>query len=65
MKYGCNDRKPLKQTVTVQDGYTTTKAARFDHMVTIPDPMTKDCQYTKTDLGQQDPKCFNCNWRQT
>lgn len=50
----------------VQDGYFPADADyRVQRMVKIPDPMTKDCQFSKTELGKIDPKCDNCNWRQS
>lgn len=29
----------------------------------FPNKFDRTCQYTLTQLGQQDPKCNNCNWR--
>jgi hypothetical protein len=59
-KYGCLNRAPLRMQSVVaagwyQDGYT-----RTPKMISIPDPMTKDCQYRLTDLGKVDPKCAAC-----
>ena len=63
-KNGCHNRPPLKEWVTVQSGhYATDNFTRHDCMVTIPDPMTKPCQYTLTDLGQTDPGCIGCSWK--
>lgn len=49
----------------VQDGWNNdpTTQTRIAHMVMIKDPMTKDCQYTLSDLGKADPKCSGCKWR--
>lgn len=62
--YGCHNRKPLRDTALVQQGW-----ARIDyhvearHTVSIQDEMTKECQYRKTELGKVDPKCEGCKWR--
>jgi hypothetical protein len=60
MKYGCFNRLDYKPTVTVQNGYTSTKNSRMDFTIEIPFAMTTECQYTKTALGKTDPKCNNC-----
>lgn len=60
MTYGCHNRKPLRASRNVQDGWTPLGAR---NMRPLPDPMTKDCQYTHTRLGQADPKCAGCKWR--
>jgi hypothetical protein len=57
---GCHNRAPYKETVEVQDGWTSDQTRR---MVTIPFPMTTDCQYTLSELGQKDEKCVGCKWR--
>lgn len=33
---------------------------RTPRMVSTPNPMTKDCQYTHTTIGQADAKCQGC-----
>ena len=59
MHYGCHNRAPLITWRQVQDGWNDGRQV----MRVIPDPMTKDCQYTYTELGQADPKCAGCKWR--
>ena len=59
MSYGCYNRKPLQRHVTVQDGWYAGINTRTARMVTIPDPMTKDCQYQKDDR-YADPQCVGC-----
>ncbi len=58
---GCYNRQPLRSTVEVQDGWIVNclgpVVSRIPRMVTIPDPMTKTCQYHKT---HDDPKCLGC-----
>lgn len=63
MTYGCHNRKPLRDRRWVQDGWEVRGRSREPKVITIPDPMTKDCQYTHTELGQADPKCAGCKWR--
>ena len=66
VNYGCHNRAPFNESLMVQDGYFPADADyRVQRMVKIPDPMTKDCQFSKTELGKIDPKCNNCNWRQS
>jgi hypothetical protein len=62
---GCHNREPLRDYVVVQDGWNNdpTTQTRSARMVMIKDPMTKDCQYTLSDLGKADPKCAGCKWR--
>ena len=55
-KNGCFDRAPLKSRVMVQDGWWPDGTR---HMVEIPDPMTKDCQY-QADDKYNDPQCVGC-----
>lgn len=59
MTYGCHNRKPLRAEREVQDGW----CGDYRELTFIADPMTKDCQYTHTRLGQADPKCAGCKWR--
>ena len=59
--YGCHNRKPLRTTALVQQGWARIGYhVEARHTVSIPDEMTKDCQYRKTELGKVDPKCEGC-----
>lgn len=60
-RHSCYDRPPLKDTVTVQDGYISGPFfnTRIPVMVEMPDPMTKDCQYSR---NTTDPVCAGCRW---
>ena len=60
MTYGCHNRAPLKTRVVVQDGWFMDGVSRTPHMVSLPNPMTKDCQFTHTALGKIDKKCTGC-----
>jgi hypothetical protein len=62
MSYGCHNREPLRAERPVQNGWTPLGKRQ---MAIIPDPMTKDCQYTHTELGQVDPRCAGCRWKFT
>lgn len=67
MTHGCYDRAPLNETVVVQDGWTSSGQAattRLPKLVTLPNPLTKECQYTKSNMGKTDPKCVGCKWRE-
>ncbi len=60
---GCHNREPLRDYVRVQNGWVTRGQSRDPLMVTIPDPMTKECVYTRSAVGQADPGCVGCKWR--
>mgnify|MGYP003613952509 CR=1 FL=1 len=63
--YGCHNREPLKTEAVVQTGWSTfiQPDAEARMVARIPDPMSKDCRYTHTDLGQADAKCEGCKHR--
>lgn len=60
---GCHNRAPLRRTIVVQDGWFMDGVTRVPKMVAVPDPMTKDCHYTHTNLGQADTGCEGCRHR--
>ncbi len=62
MSYGCYNRQPFAPHQRVQDGYIETSSGRIDRIVDMPHAMTKDCQYTHSDLGQADAGCKGCTW---
>ena len=51
--YGCHDRKPYAPAYFATGGTTP-----------IPHVFTTACQFTKTALGQVDPKCANCKHKE-
>jgi len=57
-KYGCWNRAPLRTQVIVQSGWWMDGVSRTARMVSIPDPMTKDCQYSKDKTD--DAGCIGC-----
>lgn len=60
-RYGCFDRAPLADTVTVRAGWRYfTDTIRIELLREIPNPMTRDCQYSKT---TDDARCVGCKWR--
>lgn len=71
MSYGCHNRPSLAPTAWVQVGWAKAPNVVVKGNVRlqvvmrapIPDPMTKDCQYTLSDLGRTDPGCTGCNRR--
>ena len=63
-KNGCHNRAPLREEIRTQDGWNGYGSAyRIAEMRTYPVPMTKECQYTKTELGKVDAGCDGCKWR--
>ena len=63
MKYGCHNRSDYAPYHMAQDGYTSSKPdsdSRLPKMVKVPHVMTRDCQYTLTELGKVDSKCNHC-----
>lgn len=63
MNYGCHNRREYKATVIVQDGWWMDGQTRAAKMVSKPFAMSRDCQYTKSDLGQMDARCNGCRHR--
>lgn len=64
--YGCHNREPLRDTALVQSGWARLQnepVVEAKYMTVIPAPMSKDCQYTSSDLGQADAKCEGCKHR--
>lgn len=51
--YGCHNRAPYLPEFETAHGEV------------VPFRMDPNCQYTKTRLGQADPKCQGCIWRQS
>lgn len=66
MTYGCHNREEYVPSYLAQSGWVTDKndgMIRHSTMIPIPVRMARDCQYTKTTLGQADPKCEGCKHR--
>ena len=59
---GCFDHPPYAQKVQVQDGWD---AFGGRNMITIDNPMSKVCEYTKTELGRVDLRCTDCKHKHT
>ena len=49
---GCHDHAPYVETVLIKRLATPS--------VSWKNVMTKDCQYSLTDLGREDAGCLNC-----
>ena len=69
MSYGCHNREPFHPYHHAQDGYHPMSkpeaASRLPNIIKVPHVMTSECQYTKTELGQTDPKCVDCKHKET
>jgi len=63
MTYGCHNRREYKDKLIVQDGWWLDGQSRAAKMFQIPFAMSRQCQYTKTDLGKADHRCHGCRWR--
>ena len=61
--YACYNRPDYKSMVPAQDGWYMDGVSRTPRMVPIPFKMNKECQYTHTELGKQDPRCGACTRR--
>jgi hypothetical protein len=55
--YGCWNREPFKLANVLDRPFPPGPLA-------IPHTMTRDCQYTKSALGQEDPKCLGCKHKE-
>lgn len=71
-KNGCHNRAPYRETSRVQDGSTDymtndaeppTAVYVLPRIVEIPFRMSRECNYTHTELGQRDERCAGCRWR--
>ena len=51
-RYGCHNRKPLAAAYPKSNGQMLENAF-----------WAKPCEYTKSELGQADPKCQGCKWK--
>lgn len=59
MSYGCFNHQPLKATAVVADGWYMDGHTRSPRMISIADPMTKTCQYSRDDR-YADLGCIGC-----
>lgn len=58
---GCHNREPFKDGQVL---HGISSATGRPVRVFIPNRMNPGCQYTKTELGQRDPGCVGCKWKQ-
>jgi hypothetical protein len=63
MAHGCHNREPYLQSLPATDSIRIKGLSVTHGRVQIPFRMAKDCQYTKSDLGQLDKDCYGCKWR--
>lgn len=56
MSYGCHNRADYVPIYKVGE--------RNGVPVMISNTGTRTCQYTKTALGQVDPRCEGCRWKE-
>lgn len=67
--HGCYNRAPYQSTVTVQDGHypgtinTDGTLPATPKFRVIENPMTKECQYTRSQKTNGDPRCEGCTWK--
>ena len=61
MTYGCKDRAPFAKTLQVQAGWLMNGARR---MKEIDFRMSRECEFTKTELGRIDKQCAGCTHKQ-
>lgn len=54
---GCFDRPPFIAKIPQQDGYSPDGTRE---MVLTPFRMSRECEYTKTELGKVDAGCIGC-----
>jgi len=60
MRNGCHDHEPYKDSFTTVGVDSKTG---INKTFTIPNPNTKDCNYTHTELGKLDKGCIGCKWK--
>lgn len=65
-RHGCHNRPPLLDVVLVQEGLSFPRQiseasyVRDKVYVKVDNPMTKDCQYSRSAKVHQDPACKDC-----
>ncbi len=62
--YGCHNRPPLRGHFTFGTDWNegrNLRAVRIEHAHV----MSKVCEYTKSELGNKDPKCQGCKHKET
>lgn len=59
-KYGCHNREPYREAQVL---HGLSSRSGLPVRVLVPNRMARDCQYTKTALGQKDKGCSGCKWR--
>lgn len=57
--YGCHNRKPFKETIHVQDGWTEDGRR---NMVTLPFNGSMNCKYAEHGYSDSDWRCADCKW---
>jgi hypothetical protein len=60
MTYQCHNRAPFAETVQVQNGWTIDGRRQ---LVSAAYTMNRDCEYSRSDLGQSDKGCIGCKWK--
>ena len=63
MTYGCHNRAPYLTSIPVGDGHYMDGYTRTPRMVPMPFRMSKDCEYSTSDLGEKDKACDGCKWK--
>lgn len=58
--YGCHNREPYREAQVL---HGLSSRSGLPVRVLVPNRMARDCQYTKTALGQKDKGCSGCKWR--
>ena len=67
--YGCYDHEPYVTTCIVQTGWTPwvhdigRQHTREPIHTEIPNPLTKDCQFSLAPKTHNDRRCTQCIWR--
>lgn len=64
MSYSCFNRRPLADRFVGQDGWWTDGYSRTAKAVSIRNPNTKVCQYSKDDK-YADKDCVGCKHKET
>jgi hypothetical protein len=63
MTYQCHNRGAFAPSMAVQDGWYMDGYTRTPRMVPMPFRMSKDCEYSTSELGQKDKGCDGCKWK--
>ena len=63
-RYGCWGHAPYRPHILLDGDYKIDEHGDLvREVIRIPFRMAMGCEYKKTELGKDDPKCVGCTWK--